>query len=209
MNKWLNFGGNPDDHLDTEIVFRIRHYWEIRTLQCRAYTSKHCHSNYDVIRPPAHDRQRDWNRNTGKTCLGRGMHCPSASSCGCSHWVIKQFIDVSVRWVFTTKMTTGGQCWCCYRVILPTDITKCDGMLLKCTRHMNTVRALTDSTALYSEAAHVRRYLCRLTMSFAWTTNSAAVLHGASNCQTHIRLRHLQLINHTSFWFTAKWPLFS
>jgi len=36
MNKWLNFGGNPD-----------------------------------------HDLYRD----TGKTCLGRGMHCPSASSC--------------------------------------------------------------------------------------------------------------------------------
>ena len=30
MNKWLNFGGNPDHRLDTGIVFRIRHYWEIR-----------------------------------------------------------------------------------------------------------------------------------------------------------------------------------
>jgi len=30
MNKWLNFGGNPDHRLDTEIVFRICHYWEIR-----------------------------------------------------------------------------------------------------------------------------------------------------------------------------------
>ena len=28
-NKWLNFGGDPDHHLDTGIVFRIRHYWEI------------------------------------------------------------------------------------------------------------------------------------------------------------------------------------
>jgi len=30
MNMWLNFGGDPDHRLDTEIVFRIRHYWEIR-----------------------------------------------------------------------------------------------------------------------------------------------------------------------------------
>jgi len=30
MNKWLNFAGDPDHHLDTGIVCRIRHYWEIR-----------------------------------------------------------------------------------------------------------------------------------------------------------------------------------
>jgi len=30
VNKWLNFGGSPDNCLDTGIVFRIRHYWEIR-----------------------------------------------------------------------------------------------------------------------------------------------------------------------------------
>ena len=29
MNKYLNFGGNLDHSLDTGIVFRIRHYWEI------------------------------------------------------------------------------------------------------------------------------------------------------------------------------------
>jgi len=29
MNKQLNFGGDPDHHLDTGVVFRIRHYWEI------------------------------------------------------------------------------------------------------------------------------------------------------------------------------------
>ena len=28
--KWLNFGGDPDHRLDTGIVFRIRHYREIR-----------------------------------------------------------------------------------------------------------------------------------------------------------------------------------
>jgi len=30
MNKWLNFGVDPDHRLDTGIVFRICHYWEIR-----------------------------------------------------------------------------------------------------------------------------------------------------------------------------------
>jgi len=29
MNKYLNFGGDPEYRLDTGIVFRIRHYWEI------------------------------------------------------------------------------------------------------------------------------------------------------------------------------------
>jgi len=30
MNKWSNFGGDPDHRPDAGIVFRIRHYWEIR-----------------------------------------------------------------------------------------------------------------------------------------------------------------------------------
>jgi len=30
VNKCLNFGGNLDRHLDTGIVFQIRHYWEIQ-----------------------------------------------------------------------------------------------------------------------------------------------------------------------------------
>jgi len=29
-NKCLDFGSDPDHRLDTGIVFRIRHYWEIR-----------------------------------------------------------------------------------------------------------------------------------------------------------------------------------
>jgi len=29
MNKWLNFNGDPDHRLDSEIVFRIRHYRKI------------------------------------------------------------------------------------------------------------------------------------------------------------------------------------
>jgi len=32
LNKRLNFGGDPDHRLDTGIVFRIRHCWEIRKL---------------------------------------------------------------------------------------------------------------------------------------------------------------------------------
>jgi len=30
MNKQLNFGGDPDHRLDAGIVFRIRHYCDIR-----------------------------------------------------------------------------------------------------------------------------------------------------------------------------------
>jgi len=30
MKKWLNFGDDSDHRLNTVIVFRIRHYWEIR-----------------------------------------------------------------------------------------------------------------------------------------------------------------------------------
>ena len=30
MNKWLNFGGDLDHPLATGIVFRIRHYWDMR-----------------------------------------------------------------------------------------------------------------------------------------------------------------------------------
>jgi len=98
MNKRLNLGNDLDTDLDTGIVFRIRHYWEIwkvvstdcagcATLQRRACTSRHRHSNYGVITSPAHDRQWDWYRDTGKTCLGGGTHCPCVSSSKCP-WMI-------------------------------------------------------------------------------------------------------------------------
>ena len=32
MNKCSNFGGDPDHRLDTRIVFRIRHYWEMQKM---------------------------------------------------------------------------------------------------------------------------------------------------------------------------------
>ena len=76
INKWLNFGGDADHRLDTGTVFRIRHYCEIRKVvstDCAA-RRRHRRSNYDVITSPADNRQ------PRQTCLGGGMHCPSASS---------------------------------------------------------------------------------------------------------------------------------
>jgi len=66
VNKRLNFGGDPDHHLDTRVVFRIRHYWEIRKVVINGHKSA------------AHTDSPDG--GTGKTCLGGGMHCLSASS---------------------------------------------------------------------------------------------------------------------------------
>jgi len=66
VNKRLNFGGDQDHRLDTGIVFRIHHYWEIRKV-----VNEH--------KSAAHTDSPDG--GTGKTCLGGGMHCPNASSC--------------------------------------------------------------------------------------------------------------------------------
>ena len=90
VNKRLNFGGDPDHRLDTGIVFWIRHYWEIRKVvstDCavRRCSARHAlagiavrHSNYDVITSPVHNRQQR------QTCLGGGMHWPSASCFTCN-----------------------------------------------------------------------------------------------------------------------------
>jgi len=68
MNKRLNFGGDPDHRLDTGIVFRIRHYWEIRK----------------VLNGPKSAAHTDLpGGGTGKTCLGGRKHCPSACSFVC------------------------------------------------------------------------------------------------------------------------------
>ena len=64
MNKRLNFGGNPDHRLDTGIVFRIRHHWEIPKVV-------NGHKSATPTDSP--------DGGTGKTCLGGGMRCPSAS----------------------------------------------------------------------------------------------------------------------------------
>jgi len=63
----------PDSSLsrDTESgINRLR----CATLQCTACPSMHRHSNYDVITSPAPERQQR------QTCIGGGMHGPSASS---------------------------------------------------------------------------------------------------------------------------------
>jgi len=65
-NKCLNFSGDPDNRLDTRIVFRISHYSEIQKVINRHKSAAHTESP---------------DGSTGKTCLGEGMHCPSASSC--------------------------------------------------------------------------------------------------------------------------------
>ena len=66
MNKRLNFGGDPDHRLDTRVVFRIRHYWKIRKVVINGHKSA------------AHTDSPDG--GTGKTCVGGGMHCLSASN---------------------------------------------------------------------------------------------------------------------------------
>jgi len=69
--QMIEFWWRSGSRLDTGIVFRIRHYWEIRKVVSTDCTARHCsagmactnrhrHSNYDVIKSPAHDRQRDW-----------------------------------------------------------------------------------------------------------------------------------------------------
>ena len=75
VNKRLHFGGDPDHSLDTGIVFRIRHYWEIWKVVNGVNLLLH-----PVIHSYWFGSWRDWYRDTGKTCLGGGMHCLSASS---------------------------------------------------------------------------------------------------------------------------------
>jgi len=81
MDKWSNFGGNPDHRLDCFLDSSPLGDTEsginrlcCATLQCTACTSRHCYSNYDVIMSLPDDRQ------LRQTNLGGGMHCPSGSS---------------------------------------------------------------------------------------------------------------------------------
>jgi len=46
MNKRLNFGGDLDHHLDTEIVFRICYYWEIRKVVSTNCTAECCSAGH-------------------------------------------------------------------------------------------------------------------------------------------------------------------
>jgi len=46
MNEWLNFGGDPVHGLDIRIVFRIRHYWEIRKSVSTDCAARHCNAGH-------------------------------------------------------------------------------------------------------------------------------------------------------------------
>jgi len=83
VDSWLNFGGDPCHHLDTEIVFWIRYYWEIGKLDCAAFMTSICHQPTIMWQrlccmqravSPANDIMR-----LVKAGLGRGLNCPSAS----------------------------------------------------------------------------------------------------------------------------------
>jgi len=79
VNKWLNLGGDPDHRMDTGIVFQIHHHWEIWKVVNRHKSAAHTdlpvwqHLNLLLILIRQYG-------STSKTCLDRGMHCPSASS---------------------------------------------------------------------------------------------------------------------------------
>ena len=42
MNNRLNFGGDPNHHLDTGIVFQIRHYWPIQKVLSTDCNARRC-----------------------------------------------------------------------------------------------------------------------------------------------------------------------
>jgi len=52
VNK-LNFGGDLDHHLDTEIVFRIRHCWEIWKVVNRHKSAAASSHSFILIRQTA------------------------------------------------------------------------------------------------------------------------------------------------------------
>jgi len=100
VNKWLNFGDNPDHYLDTGIFFRICHYWEIRKV-----VNGH---SFILIRQMA----------ALVTCLGGGLHCSCASSYWqhCTQRKAPVFKLLRRRfWGFSppgaTSCTDGGENW--------------------------------------------------------------------------------------------------
>ena len=74
MNKRLNVSVDQCHHLDTGIVFRIRHYWKIHKV---------------VNRHKSAARTDLPDGGTGKVCLGRGRYCPGASSLLCVLFVFR------------------------------------------------------------------------------------------------------------------------
>ena len=49
VNKWLNFGGDPDHRLGTGIVFRIRLYWEIRKVVSTDCAAQRCSARHALV----------------------------------------------------------------------------------------------------------------------------------------------------------------
>jgi len=49
VNKLLNFGGDPCHRLDTGIVFRIRHYWEIRKMVSTDCAARRCSAGHALV----------------------------------------------------------------------------------------------------------------------------------------------------------------
>ena len=96
MSIWGKGGGDPDHRLDTGFFLRIRHYWIGRhgkwLTDINLLLHPVIHSYwfarwrqwlFGYIFVPISNcfvRWRDWYRDTGKTCLGWGMRCLSASS---------------------------------------------------------------------------------------------------------------------------------
>jgi len=66
------------------IVFRIRHYWEIRKVVSTDCTARRCSAGHALvgiaIATVTSLRHRRTTGQPRQTCLGGGMHCPSASS---------------------------------------------------------------------------------------------------------------------------------
>ena len=46
INNWLHFGGDPHHRLDTAVVFRIRHCWEIRKVVSTDCAARRCRAGH-------------------------------------------------------------------------------------------------------------------------------------------------------------------
>jgi len=81
MNRRLNFDGDRDRRLDTRIVFRIRHYWEIRKVVSTDCAARRCSAGNALagIAVATMTSLRHHDRQPRQTCLGGGVHCPSVS----------------------------------------------------------------------------------------------------------------------------------
>ena len=49
VNKWLDFGGDPDHRLNTGVVFRIRHCCEIRKVVSTDCAARRCSAVHALV----------------------------------------------------------------------------------------------------------------------------------------------------------------